>query len=363
MMKIAVIGAGETGKRYVQHLLNAGQTEIAGVYDTQLEAASALAQRCGCPAFPSMEALDAALPRDTVYNCLGLPEDSQMPYLFRALAGGRQVIARMPAADSVEDVQALLEAAEAHGGRLLFSHPERFYYHNIDLKHRIEAGSIGRIGTINVKRYLPLRPTAFRQDESGASGVHWMGGNYSCAGEPKDGALFGLALHDIDLLRWTLGEVANVYAMHTASGESDYVLVTLKFRQGSIANIEAYRGYPGGYTAAVEYAGSKGVIRYDNRKTNALQIHKTENSASWPHNTQFSPSFRHPELDELVHLLSCLRNGSQPMMTVEDVRETLKVVHAAQQSIRTGQPVQLGVDRVNGIPGFHGEANGGGEHA
>ncbi|WP_171652190.1 Gfo/Idh/MocA family protein [Paenibacillus foliorum] len=363
MLKVAVVGLNETGERYMQHLLSMEQTEIVGIYDVQPEVASEWAQRCGCPTFGSYEALEAALPSNAVLVCIGLSFDSHKPYILQALTSGRHVIARMPAAVDVADVQEMLDTAEASGSQLLFSHPERFYYHNVDLRKRIKAGAIGNIGMINVKRYCPYPTSASPQYESDTDGVHWTGGlNGETLEGIKGGALFHLALHDIDLLRWTVGEVANVYAMRTATEYLDYVLVTLKFENGAIANIEAYWGYPGGYTSAVEFAGSKGVIRYDSRKTNGLYIHKAADMRSaQPTKAEFSPSFRQPERDELVQLLSCIRDGSKPLMTAEDACETLKVVIAAEQSLRTGQPVERSSASADSF--INGEVGGGGDYA
>ncbi|MEK3723958.1 Gfo/Idh/MocA family protein [Paenibacillus sp. FSL H8-0034] len=363
MIKLALIGICGTDACYMQHLLSMEHTDIVGVYDEQPERASEWAERCGCPAFASYEELDAALPANAVCVCTGLSLDSQKPYLLQALASGRHVIARMPEAVGAEDIQDMLDAAQAHGGRLLFSRPERFYYHNMDLKKRIGAGAIGRIGMVNVKRYCPLPSADVCRDGADTDGVRWTGRlNDETIEGAKSSALHRLALIDIDLLRWTIGEVATVYAMRTATERLDYVLVTLKFDNGAIANIEAYWGYPGTYASAVEYAGSKGVIRYDSRKTNGLHIHKAADTvSSQPVRTECSPSFRHPEYDELVHLISYIRDGSEPLMTAEDACSTLRVVIAAEQSLRTGQPVELA--SASAADMVSGEARGGGDLA
>jgi UDP-N-acetylglucosamine 3-dehydrogenase len=386
MVNIAVVGVNGTGERYMQHLLDVEHAEIVGVYDAQPEAASAMAQRYGCPAFGSYEALSAAMPADTICVCVGLPLDSQQAYIVQALASGRDVIARMPATSGVADVQEMLDIAKAHGSRLLFSNPERFQYHNIDLKKRIDAGAIGNIGMVNAKRYSPLpsHSSAAHPHGLNTEGVRWTGGldgetledstmqatqaaqatNGGAKESARGGALFHLALADIDLLRWIVGEVANVYAMRATTERLDYVLVTLKFNNGAIANIEACWGYPGKHAAAVEFAGSKGVIRYDSRKTNALHIHKAADAIPpQPVKAELSPSFRQPEWDELAHLISCIRDGSQPVMTADDACEALRVVRAAEQSLRTGLPVELASASAAGLLGGEARKGGGGKHA
>ncbi|ULL16707.1 gfo/Idh/MocA family oxidoreductase [Paenibacillus sp. H1-7] len=324
MIQAAIVGTGKTSKRYAQHLLKAGQAEIFGIYDDDEVNAQELAAEYGCRAFSSFERLMEALPTGSVL-VVAEPEDSDKHSILQALKSGYHVIAGMQGY-RLGDIQELLASvSSSSGGRLLFANPERFYYHNRDLKKRIEDGAIGSLGMINSKRYCPLIP----DDDVGVPIID--GG----------AALNRLALKEIDLLRWIAGEVDTVYAMRASIRPLDYVLVTLQFRSGVIANLEAYSGYPGAYTSAVEYAGSKGVIRYDNRKTNAFHVHRRADSDVNPGTRGFSPSFRNPEYDNLVHMLDCLDKDKEPAMTVEDAFETMRVVAAASQSLHTGQPVNL----------------------
>ncbi|MBA2939174.1 Gfo/Idh/MocA family oxidoreductase [Paenibacillus sp. CGMCC 1.16610] len=316
MIEVALVGAGNAARKYAQLLSETGKVEIVGLYDEREEAALELAADYGGLVFPSIADLNDALPLSTLFVFVGLQKlrNDWTQTVRLLLEKGRTVITEMPSASHLLDVQAMLRAAGSSGGRLLFINPERFYFHQVDIKKRIDAGTIGSIGVINVKRYSPEPP----ENESGS-------------------ALQRLAVYDIDVLRWIVGEVTNVYAMQRGTGDLDYALITLKFRCGTIANLEACLGYPEEYTSAVEYAGTHGLLRYDNRKTDALHVYK----AASPRKQDFSPSFRNPEYEELVHLLDCVKEGLQPVMTAEDALGTLKVAAAAEQSILTGQPVEL----------------------
>jgi UDP-N-acetylglucosamine 3-dehydrogenase len=315
MIKVALVGEGDVAKKYAQLLSETGQVEIVGLYDEQEDRALELASIYGGLVFLSFADLNDVLPLSTLFVCVG-PQNGWTRTVMLALGKGRTVITEMPAASRLLDVQAMLRAAKSSGGRLLFVNPERFYAHHIDIKKRIDAGTIGNIGVINVKRYSPVPPEG--NDGSGSS-------------------VQRLAMYDIDVLRWIVGDITSVYAMQRGTGHVDYALVTLRFRSGEIANLEACLGYPETYTSAVEYAGTQGLLRYDNRKTDALHIYKKAS----PRKSGFSPSFRNPEYEELVYLLSCIQEGLQPVMTAEDALETLRVTAAAEQSIMTGQPVEL----------------------
>ncbi|GGI44875.1 inositol 2-dehydrogenase [Paenibacillus marchantiophytorum] len=313
MIQAAIIGAGCVGQRYAKHLLKTELSEIVGVYDADVEAASQLGMASNCQSFTKFEALTAAIPANTVFVCMESAIGSRKQHILLALLHGRHVITPLTAELSLTDIKILMEASYKYNTRLLFLHPEKFTAHNRDIQKNIDDGAIGQIGMINVKRYSM---------------------------KPLFSAWHDLAILDIDLLRWIVGDVATVYAMRTSSENVDYTLITLKFTNGAIANIEDFLGYPGEYTSAVEYAGSKGVIRYDSRKTNALYVHKTAVPASQPAKTGFCPSFRDPEYEELVYLLNCFQDNHFSVSTVEDAFETRKVIAAVAQSIKTGKPVR-----------------------
>ncbi|MCS7462858.1 Gfo/Idh/MocA family oxidoreductase [Paenibacillus doosanensis] len=372
MINIAMIGAGATGKRYAQHLSATGQARVAGICGENGEAAAELAEQCGCRVFSAFEALIESLPPGSVLVFTGA-SDSRRRNILHALETGYHVITEMPAAFRPEELQEML-AARTSRSRLLFTNPGRFAHHNTDLRKRIAAGTIGSLGVINVKRYCPLtlipedqeqrrhacRSHAFEPgltEAAWASGIRWTGGLREDQGEERaGGALYRLALQDIDILRWIAGEAASVYAMRTASERLDYILATIKFRNGAIANLEAYWGYPGDYASAAEYAGSGGVIRYDSRKTDALHLYKYAEAEVHPGHRGFSPSFRNPEYADLLHLLDCIKEGREPVTAAEDALETMNLAWAASQSIRTGLPVEP----VSCVPADASSASSGG---
>src|SRR5690606_31749964 len=121
------------------------------------------------------------------------------------------------------------------------------------------AEAIGRVGVAHAKRAggHPGKAKSWYKDAALSGGV-----------------ILDLMIHDIDFMRGVLGEVDTVYAMNRTTDEIDYALVTLRFRSGAIANLEGHWGYPGPFTTAAEFAGTKGIIRFDSRDAVSVRVRK-----------------------------------------------------------------------------------------
>jgi predicted dehydrogenase len=51
--------------------------------------------------------------------------------------------------------------------------------------------------------------------------------------------------------------------------------------------------------------------------------------------------YKDPYTLELEHFISCIRTGGQPLVTVRDAKEAVRIACAALESAKTGQPVRL----------------------
>jgi predicted dehydrogenase len=50
--------------------------------------------------------------------------------------------------------------------------------------------------------------------------------------------------------------------------------------------------------------------------------------------------------EEVDHFLQCVRGGSQPIIDGRQGRAAVAVIAAAQESVASGRPVELGSDRM-----------------
>src|SRR2546427_7578482 len=121
-VRVGVWGVGAWGEKHarVYHALD--RADLVGVHDVILERAREVADRYGCAAFPTPEALLAACEAVSI----AVPTAGHRAALERAAAAGRHALVEKPMAATLEDADAMLAAAAGAGTVLQVGQVERF---------------------------------------------------------------------------------------------------------------------------------------------------------------------------------------------------------------------------------------------
>jgi len=317
------------GSVHAEAYANNPNAELVGIADSREGAASALAAKTGSRAYESLEQLMNAENPDVIDICL--PTFLHKPYVLQAASYGKHVICEKPISGSLKDAREMIDACTAAGVRLFVGHVLRFFPEYAKTRELVQAGQIGRIGTIRTERVsaAPRGHDGWYRDFSRSGGV-----------------LLDLLLHDFDWLRWTFGEVERVYARSLlASGETsepDHAFVTLRFHSGAIGYANGSWAYPEGFATRLEVAGDAGILSVnseDSVTNRSLLANRQADQAAVQ--VPQSALARSPYEDELGHFLRCLETGEEPIVTCEDAYEALKISLACIRSAETGQAVAM----------------------
>jgi predicted dehydrogenase len=150
---------------------------------------------------------------------VAVPTHEHFPVVHELLEAGCHVLVEKPIAATLEEGQKLIETADRLGLVLAVGHIERFNPAVIELKRRLDAGDLGRVFQIHVRRIGPF-PTRI-QDV---------------------GVILDLTTHDLDIMRHLTGcEVKGLYAessreLHDSC--EDMVCGILRFEDGVIGLLE-----------------------------------------------------------------------------------------------------------------------------
>lgn len=317
-MKVGILGAGGMGNVHARHLSRLPGVEVL-VFDTDADKAKALAARWGCQAvestdsiFDKADAIDVCLPTHLHYD-LGMT----------AIETGKAVFIEKPLASSTVQARRLIEAAAKNDVMLAVGHVVRFFP---EFRRAREAVRSGAIGT----------PSIARTRRGGLAPKSPWFADYTVSG----GVLLDLAIHDFDWLRWTLGEVASVYAKSvgfTHGSWPDYALSTLIFESGAVAHVESTWMDPGGGRVTFEVCGSGGMIEHDSRKTQTLRT-----SVAGSQTALESPldALDDPYYNQLKNFVECVNADLPPAVPGEEGFKSLAVALAAVESAKTGKPVR-----------------------
>ena len=210
----------------------------------------------------------------------------------------------------------------------------RFYEPFVALRRALNEGKIGRVLNITaeVGQYLPdWRPgTDYRRNVTARSD---LGG----------GVLLELS-HEIDYVRWLVGEVAAVSAQVARVSDleidvEDTAEVTLKFENGALGHIHL-DFIQRGYARSCRIIGSEGTIRWDSQD-NRVRLFSAA-SKTWSDIFPSSPLDRNVMyVEELKHFLKCVAEDRAPAVGGEEGLRVMEIVMAARKSSEAGQVVSL----------------------
>jgi predicted dehydrogenase len=197
--RVAVVGAG-IGAAHVEGLLaNAPGYQVAVICDLDAARATALAANApGAVVETSYAAVLARHDIDLVDICL--PPYLHLGPIEAALAAGKNVLCEKPLVGSLNDVQRLMEAAEQANRTVVPVYQYRFGNGLAGLRRLIEVGMAGRSLVGSIETHWNRPPDYYD--------VRWRGRKATELG----GAILGHAIHQHDLLTFTMGPVRRVFA-------------------------------------------------------------------------------------------------------------------------------------------------------
>lgn len=282
-----------------------------------------------------------------------------------ALEAGKHAWCEKPMALTVEDAQAMADAAAQARGKTLLGYN---YIRNPAISHArrlIDEGVIGDV--IHFRGQVD-------EDYSASPDLPWTWRSRIAAGGL--GTLGDITCHLVSFAHTLVGEVARVSAdMETihkerpvpGSGEmrpvenEDIAHAVVRFRSGISGVLASSRVAWGRKNVIrVEVHGTKGMIVFDQERMNELQFFTAEGPETTrgfrtiltgpvhPPYGFFNPAVGHQlgfnelKVIECAHLLECIRDDRQPWISFADGLKIERVVHGMAQSAREGRWVDVG---------------------
>jgi predicted dehydrogenase len=171
--------------------------------------------------------------------------------------------------------------------------------------------------------------------------------SYSARLDLGGGVILSLC-HPLDYLRWLLGEVEALWAFTGRLGDleldvEDTAEIGLRFSDGILGSVHLdYNQRPSAHT--LEIVGTQGTIRWDNAD-GAVQVYQFPAGAEGasPLQIPVPEGFERNDLflREMRHFLALARGEEEPVCTLEDGIQALRLALAARQSSEAGEMVTL----------------------
>lgn len=261
------------------------------------------------------------------------------------LNNGVNLIIEKPIALSIKDADAIIKLAREKKLVVSPSHQNRFNKSIQKVREAVEQDKFGKklYGTAHIR---------WNRGEGYYKQALWRG-----TWEQDGGALMNQCIHNIDLLIWMMdSEVDTVFAftdnlIHDYIEAEDLGIAVIKFKNGSHGIIEGTTNvFPKNLEETLYIFGEKGTVKVGGTSVNIIEewLFEGENAEEVKANHCESPKnvygFGHNPLYQDV--ISAIKDGRDPYITIEDGKRALEVVLAMYKSAQTGQPVQFPLTNV-----------------
>ncbi len=330
MLKAAVIGVGSIGQNHARIYHDLEGVELIWVYDTSHNSMQRINERYGSQIVDDLVQALQENPPDLVSVCV--PTSLHFEVAKQTITRNIHTLIEKPIASTCEQAEELIALAQTHQVHLTVGHIERFNPAIVALKKRLDNGEIGKILRLATRRMGPF-PVRIRDA----------------------GVAIDLATHDIDVMRYILGEeIQRVYAETNciiSESYEDLLDGLVMFENGIHGVVSASRVTPTKIRELI-VTGTKGMFNV-NYITQELSFYENTTVANtWDslnvltgvnegNMMRFAIPRQEPLKAELAHFMYSVKNNITPMISGRDGLEALKTALAMVQSGQTHEQVIL----------------------
>ena len=343
-MKYALIGCGRISVNHIQAALN-NKLEIVGLCDLKKEKITekkAIFKEISLvhEYTDFVEMIETEKP-DLVAIATESGEHAKIAFV--CISHGINTIIEKPIALSLKDAKKIINLANEHKVKVCACHQNRFNKAIQKIRTAIENEKFGRIfnATANIR---------WNRGKSYYEQAPWRG-----TWEQDGGALMNQCIHNIDLLRWMMGEeIEEVFAytnnlMHDYIAAEDLGIALVKFKNGSYGIIEGTTNvFPKNLEETLCIFGEKGTVRAGGSSVNKLEVWRFEGedeSKNLEENSEI-----HQNVYGLGHtplykdMIESIEKNRDPYVSAIDGYMALELVLGIYLSQKNHKPVKFPLD-------------------
>jgi myo-inositol 2-dehydrogenase / D-chiro-inositol 1-dehydrogenase len=327
-IRVAVLGAGRMGRTHLRNIAAIPNASVVVVADPD-EASAIRGKELGRAERAVTDPLDAIHDPTVDVVVIVTPTSTHATFIEAALRERKAVWTEKPIAQEIGDTARIVELWRETGIPIQVGFMRRFDPGYARAKELIDAGELGRIEQFRAySRDVHPPPLEF---------LLTAGGSF-----------LDMAIHDLDLARFLVGEVDEVQAWganlvderFAEADDIDTAVTLLRFADGALGVIETARHSEWGYDIRTEVAGSLGKLVVDAAQRTPLTFSRRFGFEG-DHHENFPDRFEVAFRAELVSFFDALAAGHAPEPGPVEALETLRLAIAVTRSWREGRPVRV----------------------
>ena len=267
---------------------------------------------------------------------------------LRCMDFGCNLIIEKPIALSIEDADKIIEKSNRLNLKVCANHQNRFNKSIQKIREALEKNRFGKMfyGTAHIR---------WGRDHEYYDRASWRG-----TWEQDGGALMNQCIHNIDLLRWMMGdEVEEVVGMtdrlhHDYIEAEDLGIALVKFKNGAYGIIEGTTDvYPKNLEETLYLFGEKGTVKAGGQSVNVIEEWRFSDMLDDPEEVKRRFHENPPNVYGYGHtplyadVIDAIVNDRKPYVDAEAGKRALELVLAIYQSAYRDEIVRLPIDRCS----------------
>lgn len=320
---VAFIGAGIVAEMHGRGLAATPRARLVGIYDPIPAQAKKIAKKFGGRVYKN---LDELLGDETVGAAHVLtPTHQHVPVALKVLEAGKHALVEKPVALTIAEIHQL-QAAVKKQGRVCMPAHNYIYVPSLQrAKRLISENKLGRVAALWILYNI------YHSDK--------------IAAQCGSGVLRAICIHHAYSLLYLLGRPARVSAtvsnaVHKTLKFEDQASLTCEFSEGIIAHlwcsfaVDDPTNDP--WTVLYKILGDRGGLTYS---WNEAQF-DDKGGPAWG-----LPCYEDGFRGEIDHFINhVIRQNEQPLSTLDDAADALRIIEAAERSAVTGNRQSIDYD-------------------
>ena len=331
-LNVGLIGVGRMGRVYARDLSSRlTQTRLVAVADTNATLAREVADQFSVPRAYG-EPMELLQDRGVDAVVIVSPTHTHRSLVIAALEAEKPTFCEKPPALSLAEAGDMADAERRTGVFFQMGFMRRFDPGYAAAKRQVDEGRIGRVVVFKSTSRDPFPPSLTYADPKSSGGI-----------------FIDMGIHDFDLARWFMGDVASVQAVGAVLafpelgtvGDRDNVIATLTFSDGRLGVVDLTRNGFYGYDISTDLLGTEGTIRVGYIRETPLLV-MTRNNVAHDTVPYFMERFERAYTLQLQNFAQNVLRERPAPVTIHDGVEALRVAVAATRACDTGMRVDVG---------------------
>ena len=343
MINIGIIGCGKIAqKRHIPEYLENVDANLVGFYDLNQARAKEISETFGGTAFDSIEDLLADPSIDAVSVCTA--NHTHAAITIQALQAGKHVLCEKPMATTLEDCQAMVDAANKTGKVLVIGQNQRLTKTHKKARELIRNGEIGQIIGFRTT-FGHGGPETWSIDPG--KNTWFFDKNIAVMGAMAD-----LGIHKTDLLLFLTDQKIVETTAHLttidkrgADGElikvDDTAICVYQLENGAIGTMTASWTFYGPEDNTTIIYGTKGIMRLYEDPQFSIQLFLKGGEKIYHQIDTIQTNENQTSSGVIDAFVESVITGQGGELAAGKVLESMKVIFASIESSQTGKTIKV----------------------